>query len=153
MKKVMQFKTTLSSIDVVVNIFTALAVISGIIVATSQPIIGVSLIIGSGCFWLVKICGFGISYTLIQIAENTFPENINTSSSINMTEVIHKNKASEFIQIYVKNQNEYGKNPTLKKVFDNLVEDIMLESTSNIEYSIRLMLTKTDSENTSTANT
>ncbi|WP_136862242.1 hypothetical protein [Ferrimonas aestuarii] len=41
-------------------------------IQTQNIISGIPVIIFAGAFWVLKVLGFGISYTLIQIAENTF---------------------------------------------------------------------------------
>lgn len=74
MKKVIQFKKVLSSIDLATNILIGLIVVVGLIamVQMQNIISGIPVIIFAGAFWVLKVLGFGISYTLIQIAENTF---------------------------------------------------------------------------------
>lgn len=74
MKKVIQFKKVLSSIDLATNILIGLIAVVGLIamIQTQNIISGIPVIIFAGAFWVLKVLGFGISYTLIQIAENTF---------------------------------------------------------------------------------
>ncbi len=75
MKKVIQFKKTLSAVDVAINIVIGLIVLAALVsFGQVGPMAGLPLLITAGFVWLMKVLGFGISYTLIQIAENTSTE-------------------------------------------------------------------------------
>ncbi|MFC1234437.1 SHOCT domain-containing protein [Vibrio sp. F74] len=60
--------------------------------------------------------------------------------------MVHKAKASEFIQMYIKNEDEYQQNPALKRVFVNICTDPNIEETCNIESAIQLMVAPPDNK-------
>ena len=82
MKKVIQFKKVLIGVDTVVNLAIAILFLIGFAAFAKLGVgAGLPLIIFGCFFWLIKVLGFGISYTLIQIAENTAPESFAESAA------------------------------------------------------------------------
>lgn len=74
MTKVIQFKKVLSGIDIILNICFGLLALAGLItMATVSLMAGLPIILSAIFLWVFKVLAFGISYVLIQIAENTTP--------------------------------------------------------------------------------
>ncbi|MFM2485038.1 hypothetical protein [Celerinatantimonas yamalensis] len=138
----MYFKNIFSQMDTFTNIFVGLTALWGFSLLFSHLFLGLVVLIYSGVIGLVTVFGFGMSYSIFQVGEQTILNDDELYSSVKMNEMTHTNKANEFIQIYVENKNEFEKNPVLKKVFDNLSNNLLLENTSNIEYAIGIMLTQ-----------
>lgn len=83
MTKVTQFKKVLSGIDIILNICLGLLALAGLIMmATVSLIAGLPIVLSALFLWVFKVLAFGISYTLIQIAENTTPA-VDRASYIN----------------------------------------------------------------------
>jgi cytoskeletal protein RodZ len=144
MQKISQFKSVLSTVDTIINILIVLIVLASVILAgTTSLWMGGIAIIYAVTLWIIKVLSFGISYAVIQIAENTESDKNSTNSvkAYNFHEVVHKNKVAEFVSLYIEDDS-YSNDPALIRIFNNISNDILLESTSNLEYAIRQMVSK-----------
>lgn len=144
MKKVSQFKSVLSIIDIISTIVIVLVIIASIIQTAQTSIwIGGMGVIYAVSLWVIKVLTFGIAYSVIQIAENTKTNQELTPEVRNseFLEVIHKNKAAEFVTLYLEDESN-SNDPYLKRIFENISNDVLFESTSNLEHAIRKMSDK-----------
>ncbi|AMO56989.1 hypothetical protein GZ77_01355 [Endozoicomonas montiporae] len=83
MEKVVQFKKTLSLVDIVINVVIALIAISGLLTmfASGSVMMGLGTLVSAFFMWVGKVLGFGVAYCAIQVAENTAPENRQKASA------------------------------------------------------------------------
>lgn len=72
MDKVNEFDSVLRKVDILVSTVLALFFIAGIAIGLSQGFLyGLSVVSSVFGLWVIKVLCFGLSFTLIQIAENT----------------------------------------------------------------------------------
>lgn len=147
MQKITQFKSVLSTMDIIVNISIVLIALAGCLLFISQgAFLGITTLVYAINLWLFKVLTFGMSYSVIKIAENTNSKdeketNQTVKSNESFLEIVHKNKIAEFIDLYFDDERNTN-NPVLKRIFDNISKSHLLESTQNIESAIKEMLTK-----------
>ena len=87
MEKVLQFKKTLSSVDIIINVVIGLVAISGLLtmLSTGSVVMGLGTLVSAFFMWVGKVLGFGMAYCAIQVAENTAPDGNNTANAESAT--------------------------------------------------------------------
>ncbi|MGF1701159.1 hypothetical protein L4D09_12755 [Photobacterium makurazakiensis] len=133
MKKVIQFKKVLSGIDIITNILIGLIALAGVVtMAEVSPMAGLSFLVSAGLFWVFKVLALGISYTLIQIAENTMPNG--SGSEVNITDnVIETDLEKQFSTLYESNKGSDKVTDSMHRIHKKLqngdkVKEIYLET-------------------------
>ncbi len=144
MQKITQFKSLLSTMDVIINIIITLLVLAAFMLFISQgAFLGMMTLVYAITLWITKVLSFGMSYSVIKIAEDTNSKNEGTKNrtSESFLEIVHKNKIAEFMDLYF-DDDKNAHDPVLKRIFDNVSKSHLLESTQNVESAIKTMLIK-----------
>ncbi len=142
MRKVNQFKSVLSFIDLILNIIIVLAILAGCVALMRSGVEdGLQIIITGLIFWVFKVLGFGISYTLIQIAENTKVD-LESVENDCKGQVIDSSFEEQFIELYERNKNSDILSNSIKRTYRKLRDGETVPH-AVLEIAIESMSTKT----------
>ncbi|MFN1551340.1 hypothetical protein [Vibrio natriegens] len=131
MKKVVQFKKILSGIDIISNVAIGLVALAGVAtMAKVHPLSGVGFVLLAALLWVFKVLAFGISYTLIQIAENTMS---GVEDGLVEQNVIESDLEKQFSSLYESNQESEKVTDSMHRAYKKIkngekVRDIVLET-------------------------